>query len=267
MRQIVLDTETTGLEAERGHRLIEIACVELVNRRPSGRQFHRYLNPERDIDAGARAVHGITRERLAQAPKFAQIAAELFGFIRGCELIIHNAPFDLGFIDMELTLLASRGGAGAGTGDAALPAGVRSVCTVLDTLTLARARHPGQRNNLDALCKRYGIDNSQRELHGALLDARILADVYLAMTGGQSMLALDEAARASGGERLDDAAVSVRPAGPLTVVRASAEELAAHAQLTALLQKASGGTCLWASIESQSATQTACLPGGLSTVD
>jgi DNA polymerase-3 subunit epsilon len=245
MRQIVLDTETTGLEPERGHRIIEIACLELVNRRPSGRHFHRYLNPERDIDAGARAVHGITRERLAQAPKFAEIAAELFSFIHDSELIIHNAPFDLAFIDMELKLLAS----------AALPAGVRSVCTVLDTLPLARARHPGQRNNLDALCKRYGIDNSQRELHGALLDARILADVYLAMTGGQSLLALDEAARASGGgERDDNAAVSVRPAGSLVVVNASAEELAAHAQLTALLQKASGGNCVWASIESQSAS-------------
>jgi DNA polymerase-3 subunit epsilon len=280
MRQIVLDTETTGLAAELGHRIIEIACVELVNRRPSGRQFHRYLNPERDIDAGARAVHGITRERLAQAPKFADIAAELFSFIHGCELIIHNAPFDLGFLDMELTLLASRRGAGAGAGTAPgaggtdfsagapLPAAVRSVCTVLDTLTLARARHPGQRNNLDALCKRYGIDNSQRELHGALLDARILADVYLAMTGGQSLLALDEAARGSaGGEHHDGVAVSVRPAGPLTVINASAEELAAHAQLAALLQQASGGACLWASIESQSAAQTTSLPGGVSTVD
>jgi DNA polymerase-3 subunit epsilon len=273
MRQIVLDTETTGLEAERGHRIIEIACVELVNRRPSGRHFHRYLNPERDIDAGARAVHGITREQLAQAPRFAEIAEELFSFIRDSELIIHNAMFDLAFIDMELTLLARMRSAGAGPGvaagtDAALPASVRNVCTVLDTLALARARHPGQRNNLDALCKRYGIDNSHRELHGALLDARILADVYLAMTGGQSLLALDESARASGsGVGLDDAAMSVRPAGPLTVVRASAEELAAHAQLTALLQKASGGACLWASIESQSATQTAPLPGSVPTVD
>jgi DNA polymerase-3 subunit epsilon len=271
MRQIVLDTETTGLEAERGHRIIEIACVELVNRRPSGRQFHRYLNPERDIEAGARAVHGITRERLAQAPKFADVAAELFGFIRGSELIIHNAPFDLAFIDAELALLArirgTEAGAGGGSG-AQLPDGVRSVCTVLDTLALARARHPGQRNNLDALCKRYGIDNSQRELHGALLDARILADVYLAMTGGQSLLALDEAARAGGaGQHVDAAAVSVRPAGPLVVVNASAAELAAHAQLTAMLQQSSGGACVWASIESQSATPTAALPGGVSTVD
>jgi DNA polymerase III subunit epsilon len=245
MRQIVLDTETTGLEAERGHRIIEIGCVELVNRRPSGRHFHRYLNPERDIDEGARAVHGITRERLLSAPKFGEVAEELFGFISGCELIIHNAPFDLGFIDMELTLLAKiRGACGA------LPAGVRSVCLVLDTLSLARERHPGQRNNLDALCKRYGIDNSHRDLHGALLDARILADVYLAMTGGQSLLALDEAARErSGAARSGHVTATVRPVEALRVVDASDEELAAHAQLTALLQKSSGGACLWLQLE------------------
>jgi DNA polymerase III subunit epsilon len=256
MRQIVLDTETTGLEAERGHRIIEIGCVELVNRRPSGRHFHRYLNPERDIDEGARAVHGITRERLLSAPKFGEIAEELFGFISGCELIIHNAPFDLGFIDMELTLLAKmRGACGA------LPAGVRSVCLVLDTLSLARERHPGQRNNLDALCKRYGIDNSHRELHGALLDARILADIYLAMTGGQSLLALDEAARERGGPaRAGYVAATVRPLEPLRVVDASNAELAAHAQLTALLQKTSGGACLWLLLEQDTATAVASVP-------
>jgi DNA polymerase-3 subunit epsilon len=249
MRQIVLDTETTGLEAERGHRIIEIGCVELINRRPSGRHFHRYLNPERDIDAGARAVHGITRERLLQAPKFGEVADELFSFITGSELIIHNAPFDLGFIDMELTLLAKLRCAGS-----ALPAGVRSVCMVLDTLSLARSRHPGQRNNLDALCKRYSIDNSHRELHGALLDARILADVYLAMTGGQSLLALDEAARErSGVARSSQVADSVRPAEPLRVVYATGEELAAHAELAALLQKSSGGDCLWMELEQQTA--------------
>jgi DNA polymerase-3 subunit epsilon len=253
MRQIVLDTETTGLEAERGHRIIEIACVELVNRRPSGRHFHRYLNPERDIDAGAQAVHGITRERLAQAPRFAEVADELFCFIRDSELIIHNAPFDLAFIDMELTLLAKLRGTGTGT-VAALPAGVRSVCTVLDTLSLARARHPGQRNNLDALCKRYGIDNSHRELHGALLDARILADVYLAMTGGQSLLALDDAARgSSGAAHAGHPGATVRPDGPLRVVNASAEELAAHAQLAALLHRSSGGECLWMTLQQPAA--------------
>jgi DNA polymerase III subunit epsilon len=247
MRQIVLDTETTGLEAERGHRIIEIGCVELINRRPSGRHFHHYLNPEREIDVGARAVHGITRERLLAAPRFAEIAEELFGFITGSELIIHNAPFDLGFIDMELALLAKTLRDGR-----ALPAGVRSVCMVLDTLSLARERHPGQRNNLDALCKRYGIDNSHRELHGALLDARILADVYLAMTGGQSLLALDEAARErSGVTRSTQAAATVRPAEPLRVVEATSAERAAHAELTLLLQKSSGGGCLWMKLEQE----------------
>jgi DNA polymerase-3 subunit epsilon len=241
MRQIVLDTETTGLEAERGHRIIEIDCVELVNRRASGRHFHRYLNPEREIDEGARAVHGITRERLLAAPKFAEIAEELLSFITGSELIIHNAPFDVGFIDMELTLLARVRVQGS-----PLPVAVRSVCAVLDTLMLARERHPGQRNNLDALCKRYGIDNSHRELHGALLDARILADVYLAMTGGQSLLALDEAARErSGATRSTQAPATVRPAEPLRVVEATDAERAAHAELALLLQKASGGRCLW----------------------
>src|ERR1700676_3075490 len=240
MRQIVLDTETTGLEAERGHRIIEIGCIELVNRRPSGRHLHHYLNPEREIEAGARAMHGITRERLLAAPKIAEIVEQLFGFISGCELIIHNAPFDLGFIDMELALLAKVRGDGV-----ALPAGVRSVCMVLDTLTLARERHPGQRNSLDALCKRYGIDNSHRELHGALLDARILADVYLAMTGGQGALALadhDAAPRAADGTR--PARTPARTAVPLPVLVASAEELQAHEAMLALITRVSGGRCL-----------------------
>jgi len=253
MRQIVLDTETTGLEAERGHRIIEIGCVELLNRRPSGRQFHRYLNPEREIDQGARAVHGITRERLLAAPKFAEIAEELLGFITGSELIIHNAPFDLGFIDMELALLARVRAEGS-----AQPMAVRSVCMVLDTLTLARERHPGQRNNLDALCKRYGIDNSHRELHGALLDARILADVYLAMTGGQSLLALDEAARErASATRSTQAAATVRPSEALRVVQATSAERAAHAELTLLLHTASGGRCLWMQFEQQDTASAA----------
>ncbi|HEY3731209.1 MAG TPA: DNA polymerase III subunit epsilon [Steroidobacteraceae bacterium] len=244
MRQIVLDTETTGLEAERGHRIIEIGCVELVNRRPSGRHLHHYLNPERDVDVGARAVHGLSRERLLNAPRFSDIVDELLSFVSGCELIMHNAPFDVGFIDCELALLTK-------TRDPVrpLPASVRSVCTILDTLLLARERHPGQRNNLDALCKRYGIDNSHRELHGALLDARILVDVYLAMTGGQSLLALDEAARELGaGDGRGAPAGSERPAEALRVVEATPEELAAHAQLAALLQKSSGGECLWSKL-------------------
>jgi DNA polymerase III subunit epsilon len=240
MRQVVLDTETTGLESKLGHRIIEIGCVELVNRRASGRQFHCYLNPEREIDQGAHAVHGISREQLLSAPKFAAVVDELLAFIADSELIIHNAVFDVDFLDMELARLALP----------SLPASIRTVCQVLDTLILARERHPGQRNNLDALCKRYEIDNSHRELHGALLDARILADVYLAMTGGQSLLALDEAARDAGGTvRAAMVPRSVRPAEPLRIVVATAAERAAHAELTRLLQKASGGKCVWLSLE------------------
>jgi len=239
MRQIVLDTETTGLEVERGHRIIEIGCVELLNRRATGHFFHRYLNPERDIDEGARAVHGLSRERLEDEPKFAAIAGELLAFIEGAELIIHNAAFDLAFLDREFALLGSPE-----------PVAVRGICQVLDTLLLARARHPGQRNNLDALAKRYGIDASHRELHGALLDARILADVYLAMTGGQSTLALDEAGRERAAARARDGAAPLRPSAPLVVLAANAEESAAHAQLQQLLDKASGGHCLWRTLES-----------------
>jgi len=239
MRQIVLDTETTGLESKLGHRIIEIGCVELSHRRASGRQFHRYLNPEREIDLGAHAVHGITLERLQSAPKFAAVVDELLAFIADSELIIHNAAFDVEFLDMELARLALP----------SLPTSIRSVCQVLDTLTLARARHPGQRNNLDALCKRYSIDNSHRELHGALLDARILADVYLAMTGGQSLLALDEAARQLGDAARAATMTAVeRPAEALRIVAASEAELAAHAQLVDLLQRISGGKCVWANL-------------------
>jgi DNA polymerase III subunit epsilon len=238
MRQIVLDTETTGLEVDRGHRIIEIGCVELLNRRATERHFHRYLNPERDIEEGARAVHGLTRARLAQEPKFAEIAEQLVQFIAGSELIIHNAAFDIAFLEREFALLA-----------APVPVLVRNLCQVLDTLSLARERHPGQRNSLDALCKRYGIDNSHRELHGALLDARILADVYLAMTGGQSMLALEESARERAATRSSTSPAMVRPSEPLVIIRASAEECAAHAELLALLAKASGGRCLWSTLE------------------
>jgi DNA polymerase-3 subunit epsilon len=240
MRQVVLDTETTGLESKLGHRIIEVGCVEIINRRASGRIFHRYLNPDRDIDYGAVAVHGITRERLASAPRFAAIADELLAFIADSELIIHNAEFDVEFLDMELSRL----------GVPSLPASVRSVCRVLDTLKLARSRHPGQRNNLDALCKRYEIDNSHRELHGALLDARILADVYLAMTSGQNLLALDESGAQPGvGTDAAVAAISLRPAEPLRVIRANTAENAAHGELTRLLQKVSGGKCIWLALE------------------
>ena len=179
MRQIVLDTETTGLEVSQGHRIIEIGCVELVNRRVTGNHWHYYFNPDREVDAGAYEVHGISNEFLQDKPRFAELADEFCEYVKGAELIIHNAAFDVGFLDYEL-------------GQPELEfAPLEQSCTVLDTLLLARQKHPGQKNNLDALCKRYDIDNSQRSLHGALLDARILADVYLAMTGGQTSLGLD----------------------------------------------------------------------------
>jgi DNA polymerase III subunit epsilon len=248
MRQIVLDTETTGLELSAGHRIIEIGCVELINRRHTGRHFHHYLNPDRDIDAGAVAVHGLLREKLATAPRFGEIAAALLEFIAGGELIIHNAAFDLAFLDMEFALLADAQGAG----HRSLPSSVRAVCAILDTLTLARERHPGQRNNLDALCKRYGIDNSHRDLHGALLDARLLADVYLAMSGGQSVFAFEEASALREGARVAGISapeptplLSIQLPQPLRVIEATAAELAAHAQMTALLQRVSGGRCVW----------------------
>lgn len=237
MRQVVLDTETTGLEVERGHRIIEIGCVELVNRRPTGRVFHHYLNPGREIDAGAAAVHGITADKLRDKPRFAEVSAELMVFLDGAELIIHNAPFDVAFLDQELLLMSRATG---------IPQRrLRDACRVLDTLALARDMHPGQRNSLDALCKRYAIDNSHREYHGALLDARILADVYLAMTGGQSLLALDASAETAA---LHDAAhipPVQRPEGALVVVQATAEELVAHAQFMAVIAKASGGKLIW----------------------
>jgi len=180
MRQIVLDTETTGLDVQEQHRVVEIGCVELLNRRLTGRSFHRYLNPERDIDTDAQQVHGLSRERLAAAPTFAQVHDEFMEFVRDAELIIHNAPFDIAFLNAEIERL--RVGSGK----------ITDFCRVLDTLALARQMHPGQRNGLDALCKRYSVDNSHRELHGALLDARILAEVYLAMTGGQAKFSLSE---------------------------------------------------------------------------
>jgi DNA polymerase III subunit epsilon len=236
MRQIVLDTETTGLEPELNHRVIEIGCVELVNRRPSGRSFHRYLNPEREIDDGALAVHGITRTDLDGQPRFAEIVEELLGFLDGAELVIHNAAFDVAFLEAELARLPGE------------RRQLASICQVLDTLELARELHPGQRNSLDALAKRYSIDNTARELHGALLDARILADVYLAMTGGQGALALAEA-RAPAPTAAGGARMPLRTAVPLPVPGATPEELLAHEAMLALITKASGGRCLWAALE------------------
>jgi DNA polymerase III subunit epsilon len=235
MRQIVLDTETTGLEPELDHRVIEVGCVELVNRRLTGRTFHRYLNPERDIDDGALAVHGISRSELDGQPRFADVAEELMAFLTGAELVIHNAAFDVSFLDAEL---------------ARLPGERRQVgglCQILDTLSLARELHPGQRNTLDALCKRYDVDNSARELHGALLDARILAEVYLAMTGGQGALALSESgapAHVASGVR-----APLRIVVPLTVLAANVAELEAHEVMLAVIAKASGGRCLWPASE------------------
>ena len=236
MRQVVLDTETTGLEVEQQHRVIEIGCVELFNRRLTGRRFHRYLNPERDIDEGAQAVHGLSREQLSKEPTFAQVHAEFLEFVQGAELVIHNAPFDVAFLDAEFGRLGAA---------VAAPLKVADFCRVLDTLALARQMHPGQRNSLDALCKRYSVDNSHREYHGALLDARILAEVYLAMTGGQATFTLSEES--------DTARSRARQAAPqrfshgvrIVVVKASEEELAAHEAALALLDKASRGNTVW----------------------
>lgn len=242
MRQIILDTETTGIDPQQGHRLIEIGCLELLNRRLSGRSFHYYVNPEREIDAEASAVHGIYAKDLQDKPLFADIAQEFLDFVSGAELIIHNAPFDLGFLDCELARL-KRG-----------YKPMREYCAVLDTLLLARARHPGQKNNLDALARRYGADQRDRRYHGALLDSEILADVYLAMTGGQVGLALGQddaggqAASASVGQRRLS---QQRP--PLPVLRASALEMQRHEAKLDALDKAVGGRCLWREQEPGSA--------------
>ncbi len=239
-RQIVLDTETTGLEPQQGHRIIEIGCVEMVDRRLTGNNFHQYLQPDREIDAGAVEVHGITNAFLADKPRFGDVAQELLDYLRGAELIIHNAPFDVGFLDAELQRWAQQQGQG---GDAQKISGL---CSVTDTLVMARRMHPGQRASLDALCKRYGIDNTHRELHGALLDSEILADVYLAMTGGQISLSLGGAEEGGGSSRADGFAIrrlsSDRPR--LRVVKATVEEVAAHEAKLQLLEKKSGA-CLW----------------------
>ena len=231
MRQIVLDTETTGLEASQGHRIIEIGCVEIVNRRITERRYQQYINPQREIDAGAVEVHGITLADLAERPTFADVAMEFVEFVRGAQLVIHNASFDVGFLNMELGLLGAAWGR------------TEDYCTVFDTLPLAREMHPGQRNSLDALCKRYDVSNAHRERHGALLDAELLAEVYLAMTGGQATLALDASRkheRLSGGK----AKPLQRPA-QLAVIAPSADDLAAHEHTLKAVEKASRGGCLW----------------------
>lgn len=229
MRRIVLDTETTGLDPRQGHRIIEIACIELVSRRLTGHHLHKYINPQREIDAGAQAVHGISLEFLSDKPKFADIAGEFIDFVRGAELVIHNAPFDLGFLNAELDRLGM------------VP--IETVCNgVTDTLKMARERYPGKRNSLDALCERYAIDNSHRTLHGALLDTELLAEVFLAMTRGQDSLMIENEATprpvALGEIRSDERK-------PLVVCRASEEELAEHQRVLGEINKESQGKCLW----------------------
>jgi DNA polymerase III subunit epsilon len=240
MRQIILDTETTGLEPTRGHRIIEIGCVEMINRRLTGNHFHVYINPEREVDDGAIEVHGITNEFLADKPLFKDIAQDFIDYVNGSELVIHNAPFDIGFLNHELKLLNKQ-----------LPQNQNfklcdDYCTVLDTLVLARQMHPGQKNSLDALCKRYFIDNSQRDLHGALLDSEILAEVYLAMTGGQTDLTLTQkqdylsASRDETGiRRLSEN----RPA--FKIIHADQKELEEHAAYLKKMQETCGDKIIW----------------------
>lgn len=239
MRQIVLDTETTGLDTADGHRIIEIGCVELVNRRLTGRHYHQYINPQREVDPGAYEVHGIGNDFLADKPVFAHIADDFLEFITGAELIIHNAPFDIGFLDYELDLLTQVSGANSRS--------ISGLCGVIDTLQMARSLHPGQRNTLDALCTRYGVDNSSRDLHGALLDSEILADVYLMMTGGQTDLSL-QADSGRGAEFSDWVQGEIYPVNreglSLSVKKASDQELAEHEAYLAMLDKNSDGA-LW----------------------
>lgn len=233
MREVVLDTETTGIEVREGHRIIEIGCVEVIDRRLTGRHFHVYINPQREVDEGAFAVHGISDEFLADKPLFGDVADDFMEFITGARLVIHNAAFDVGFIDAELALLNRGHGR------------VADHCSVTDTLLMAREKHPGQRNSLDALCKRYGVDNSQRDLHGALLDAEILADVYLTMTGGQTALSL----AGQGADQDESGGISVIRRLPadrprLKVIAANDEELALHTERLAAVEK-SAGFALW----------------------
>ena len=232
MRQIFLDTETTGLEHKLGHRIIEVGCVEMRNRRLTHHHFHRYINPERDIDAGALAVHGISLDFLQDKPRFADIAAEFLDFVRGAELIIHNAPFDIGFLNAELALLDM--------------APIETVCHgVTDTLRMAKELYPGKKNNLNALCERYGVDNSHRTLHGALLDAEILAEVYVAMTRGQESLIMDLVDDKAGQQEANGQFQITGERRKQRILRASEAELAEHEQLLAAIQKESKGNCLW----------------------
>ncbi|WP_325100995.1 MULTISPECIES: DNA polymerase III subunit epsilon [unclassified Pseudomonas] len=235
-RLIVLDTETTGMPVSEGHRIIEIGCVEVIGRRLTGHNFHVYLQPDRESDEGAIGVHGITDTFLLDKPRFADVAEEFFDYIKGAQLVIHNAAFDVGFINNEFALL--------GQDDRA---DISRHCTILDTLMMARSRHPGQRNSLDALCKRYGIDNSGRDLHGALLDSELLADVYLAMTGGQTSLSLAGQGSDEGEGQGSTGSEIRRIVGrqPGRVIAASEEELHAHSERLAAIAKSAGAPALW----------------------
>lgn len=233
MRQIVLDTETTGIDPNEGHRIIEIGCVELMERQPTGRNYHVYVNPEREIEAEAITIHGITNEFLTDKPKFADVAEDFFEFIKGAELVIHNAAFDVGFMDAEFARVKP-------------VIKTRDHCGVVDSLAIARKKHPGQKNSLDALCKRYGVDNSNRELHGALLDAEILADVYLLLTGGQTALFLNAGSEGGGGS--DSIRRLAVDRAPLSVVHASDEECNAHETFMQALEKQAGET-VWSKLE------------------
>lgn len=234
IRQIVLDTETTGLEPRNGHRIIEIGAVEVVGRKQTGNHYHQYLQPDRESDEAALNVHGITTEFLADKPRFADVVEAFLDYVKGAQLIIHNAPFDVGFINSELKKLGPKWGQ------------IEDYCTILDSLVMAREMHPGQKNNLDALCRRYDINNAHRELHGALLDSEILADVYLAMTGGQVSLVLGADADSAGGG-VSGSVLRRLPAGrpKLTVLYASTSETAAHKKRLETIQKASDGKCVW----------------------
>lgn len=238
MRQVVLDTETTGLEPEKGHRIIEIGCVELDNRRLTGNHYHQYIQPQREVEAQAIEVHGITNEFLKDKPIFTDVMDEFMDFVKGAELIIHNAPFDIGFIDHELNHYGNN-----------KYQSITEYCGVIDTLVMARQKHPGQKNNLDALCKRYGVDNSQRDLHGALLDSEILADVYLLMTGGQTSLLLGGDGSSDKQEASQEVTQIKRVDSSLNlpIIKATEEELRLHEKKLESIQKASHGNCIWLS--------------------
>ncbi len=244
-RQIVLDTETTGLEPAEGHRIIEIGCVEMINRRLTGNNYQQYVNPERGIDTGAIEVHGITNESVKDKPKFADVAKDFLEFVKGAELIIHNAPFDVGFLNHEFRRMVVKG---------EIVIKIEEHCSVVDTLALARKMHPGQKNDLDSLCRRYSVDNSSRTLHGALLDAEILADVYVAMTRAQAGFFDDAASALRSNSGAMPSEIRRLPADRprLAVVEPTAEELAAHQAWLDEIENKSGGKCVWKRVEAGS---------------